>query len=211
MFDRMQKIKGFTVVEMLMVVSVIGILATLLIVGYNGVQQRTRNGVRMDYANKFDDMLKVILINNTPAQVIAAMDPAGGWNRACLGTGYADVNADGRGDCAVFGGTSYISDTATFNTLMTTKVALPSMAKYPVTRSTDGDVVYGPFINAETADGIQVLSLEYVLEGLNQDCMIRPLIYQNGATNSLTPTGDPKYTVSAYGVTECWVMVAKNV
>lgn len=209
MFQRAKTSNGFTVVELLVVILVIGILAAIIIVGYNGFQQRARNAVRIDHAKHFEDILKIALTKTTPADMIAAMDHAGGWDRACLGTGYTDINADGRGDCAAFNGSPYISDTTTFNTLIS-KVALPSMTKYPIARSTDGDVTYGPFVNAEYADSTEMIALEYVLEGLNQDCGLKPLIYQNGATNSLTPTGDPKYTTSAYGVTECWVLIAKN-
>jgi prepilin-type N-terminal cleavage/methylation domain-containing protein len=202
--------KGFTIVELILVIVVIGILATMTYVGYNGMQQRARNHARTEYAQQFKDILKLTLIKNTPAAVIAAMDHGGGWDKACLGTGYTDRNSDGRGDCAVFGGSAYISDTATFNTLLA-KVALPALDKYPKVTSTDGDVTYGPFINAETADGIEVLSMEYVLEGQNQKCLVGPLIYNNGGSNTLTPPGNPNYTVSAYGVTECWVMIAKNI
>jgi prepilin-type N-terminal cleavage/methylation domain-containing protein len=201
--------RGYTVVELILVIIVIAILAIITSVGYNGLQQRARNAARIENAKDFEDIVRITLIKNTPAAVIAAMDHAGGWDKACLGTGYVDRNADGRGDCAVFGGASYVSDTATFNTLLG-NVALPSMTKYPSVTSTDGDITYGPFINAEVADGDEVISLEYVLEGQNQKCMIGPLIYQNGATNSLTPAGNPDYTVSAYGVTECWVFIAKN-
>lgn len=206
-----QEIKnsGFTIVELLVSITVIGILAGLIMVGYNGFQQRARNVARIDYARQQQDILKIVLIKTKPVDVIAAMDHAGGWDRACMGTGYADVNSDGRGDCAAYMGSPYVSDTTTFNTLLA-QVAQPSMVKYPIARSTDGDVTYGPYVNAEYADSTDVIALEYVLEGENQDCGLRPLIYQNGASNSLTPAGSPKYTTSAYGVTECWVMVAKS-
>ncbi len=39
----MQKVKGFTIVELLIVVVVIGVLAAITVVAYNGVQQRARN------------------------------------------------------------------------------------------------------------------------------------------------------------------------
>jgi prepilin-type N-terminal cleavage/methylation domain-containing protein len=211
MLNQAKKITGFTVVELLIVVAVIGILATLTAVGFNGVQQRARNIARIDYARQQQDVLKILLIKTKFDDVIAAMDHTNGWDRACMGTGYTDISvpADGRGDCAAFAGTPYVSDTATFGVLLA-KVAQPSMVKYPVARSTDGDVTYGPYVNVEWADSTDVITLEYVLEGLNQDCGLKPLVYQNGATNSFTPAGNAKYTASAYGVTECWVAVEKR-
>lgn len=35
--------KGFTIVELLIVIVIIGILAALIIVSYNGIQQRAKN------------------------------------------------------------------------------------------------------------------------------------------------------------------------
>ena len=43
----MQKTKsGFTIVELLIVIVVIGILATVTIAIYNGIQQRARDNIR---------------------------------------------------------------------------------------------------------------------------------------------------------------------
>ncbi|MET0980440.1 MAG: type II secretion system protein [Candidatus Saccharimonadales bacterium] len=210
MLIKQQKRHGFTIVELLIVIVVIGILAAITIPAYNGIQQRARNMVKIQAAKSFDQILRVTFVTIPPATLLAAMDSSGGWSRACLGTGYADVNSDGRGDCAVFAGNPYVSVTPAFDALLKT-TALPSMTRYPPYISTDGDHVFGPYINEEWVDGKTMLSLEYVLEGLNQKCLISPLIYKNGSTNSLTPSGNPNYTVSEYGVTECWVAVATDV
>ena len=42
----MRRSKGFTIVELLIVIVIIGILAALVIVAYNGVQQRARDSKR---------------------------------------------------------------------------------------------------------------------------------------------------------------------
>src|SRR5690606_1993042 len=45
--QRVQKQKGFTIVELLIVVVVIAILAAITIVAYNGIQQQANNSRRM--------------------------------------------------------------------------------------------------------------------------------------------------------------------
>ena len=46
MFSLKNKSKGFTIVELLIVIVVIGILATLVIVTFTGIQQKARNSQR---------------------------------------------------------------------------------------------------------------------------------------------------------------------
>jgi len=46
MFSLKRKQKGFTIVELLIVIVVIGILATLVIVTFSGIQQKGRNSQR---------------------------------------------------------------------------------------------------------------------------------------------------------------------
>ncbi len=48
------KSKGFTIVELLIVIVVIGILATLVIVTFTGIQQKARNSQRQTDINAID-------------------------------------------------------------------------------------------------------------------------------------------------------------
>jgi prepilin-type N-terminal cleavage/methylation domain-containing protein len=48
------KSKGFTIVELLIVIVVIGILATLVIVTFTGIQQKARNSQRQTDVNAMD-------------------------------------------------------------------------------------------------------------------------------------------------------------
>jgi prepilin-type N-terminal cleavage/methylation domain-containing protein len=54
MFSLKNKSKGFTIVELLIVIVVIGILATLVIVTFTGIQQKARNSQRQTDINAVD-------------------------------------------------------------------------------------------------------------------------------------------------------------
>jgi type II secretory pathway pseudopilin PulG len=52
---------GFTIVELLVIITVIAILAAITIVAYNGIQERARNAIRI---NDLDTLRKVIETHN---------------------------------------------------------------------------------------------------------------------------------------------------
>lgn len=56
--------KGFTIVELLIVIVVIGILAGLVITTYNGIQQKARNTERTTDLKTFQSQLEAYNANN---------------------------------------------------------------------------------------------------------------------------------------------------
>ena len=56
--------KGFTIVELLIVIVVIGILAAIVIVAYNGVQSRARDVERKSEISTFEKKLGVFYATN---------------------------------------------------------------------------------------------------------------------------------------------------
>lgn len=56
--------KGFTIAELLIVIVIIGILASLIVALYNGVQLRARDAQRADDANTVQKFLETYLVTN---------------------------------------------------------------------------------------------------------------------------------------------------
>jgi type II secretion system protein G len=85
-----QKQKGFTIVELLIVIVVIGILAAITIVAYNGVQSRARDTLRIDGIGKIRDALELYRVDNgvyptainSGTTTTGNVYPGGGWEVA---------------------------------------------------------------------------------------------------------------------------------
>lgn len=148
---------GFTIVELLIVIVVIGVLAAITIVAYNGVQQRARNAQTIAAVNDYIKGYTAYAIDN-------GSYPIGG--NYCIGQGYAGglcwdnrVYVTPSGLAAALG--SYMSN-------------LPNPSTTPVYRnSTDGfraGILY-------VAAGY---GLRYQLEGESTSCGI------TGATRAIT-------------------------
>jgi len=99
------KSKGFTIVELLIVIVVIAILATLVIVTFTGIQQKARDSQRQTDINALDSHLEAYFAQNgyyptlldmqTPAFISANMkgldpqaliDPKGSSSATLVGT-----------------------------------------------------------------------------------------------------------------------------
>lgn len=204
--------KGFTIVELLVVIVVIGVLAAITIVSFSSTSAQARNASRISAASHAIELMQTVLSYNTSASVIATMNLEDvGYYNACVGKGLVDRNADGKGDCGVYNGTVYAKQSATFDTLVSSVSALPDMAKYPASTATDGDVVYGPFFETLIVDSVARFAMEYGLEGTGQKCSLGPLVY-GGSPYTLTKPGGAaaNYTSSGSGVTGCIVYVANQ-
>jgi len=64
MISLKQKSKGFTIVELLIVIVVIAILATLVIVTFTGIQQKARDSKRETDIDALDSHLEAFYANN---------------------------------------------------------------------------------------------------------------------------------------------------
>jgi prepilin-type N-terminal cleavage/methylation domain-containing protein len=87
------KQKGFTIVELLIVIVVLGILAALVLNAYSGVQQRARNAQTLSAINAY----RKALIQYATEQ--GDYPQVTGQNTVCLGEFNPDSDGDGTGDC----------------------------------------------------------------------------------------------------------------
>src|SRR5690349_10510829 len=68
--------KGFTIVELLIVIVVIGILATLVIVTFTGIQQKARNTKRTTDINAIDSHVEAYFAQNGYYPTLAHLNDA---------------------------------------------------------------------------------------------------------------------------------------
>lgn len=134
------KTRGFTIVELLIVIVVIAILAAITVVAYNGIQQRTRNASRFTEASQVAKLLSAYKAANGAFPTIGS-----GASAVCVGSGFPDFNNDSLLDCwdvRIYNAT-YHPD-ATFNNALQTMGRLSAGDRTVVEYPFDGNGFVGP-------------------------------------------------------------------
>lgn len=171
-----KKQSGFTIVELLIVIVIIAILATITVVAYNGITQRADNTRRIAAAKEWYKRIQAYTAANT------AYPPGALNNHACLGTGYPtdlDVNPDE--DCLGTGNVKH-PNTSLNNALAT----LGTLPVFPPDKLVSGAAIGTTAgISLRSVDALvdtstgtsqaQYPFLYYWLRGTNQDCVLRPV------------------------------------
>lgn len=83
--------RGFTIVELLIVIVVVGILAAITIVAYNGIQARARDSSRTSAVRQIQKSLELYrqVNNRYPPQVPIGTNVPAGFGTGIWGTGYS--------------------------------------------------------------------------------------------------------------------------
>ncbi|MBL8159864.1 type II secretion system protein [Candidatus Saccharibacteria bacterium] len=196
------KNRGFTIVELLIVIVVIGILALIVISSFRQIQRNSRNQSRIQYVKTIEKALYSARLQAGPVPNFWGVDTS-----ACIGEGMIDANSDSTPDCYYEGTTVYRSSIPVVTTWMrngsSISGAYPLLYIGPNSNS-------APFLvyDASVIDGVASdLSLRYFLEGEGLNCGLKTAASTGG--NTYTMTNPANNSGSFSGVTACVVPLIK--
>lgn len=195
---------GFTIVELLIVIVVIGILAAITIVAFNGIQERAKNTQRISAAK---DWQKLITLYTTdkgayPSSLIG--------NHICLGSGYptdlesppVTTNEDCNGSGNVKHPHTGIS--AAFATV-------GSAPRFPPDKMVTGAAIgtavglslraYDTLDPGTPNEKTSYPMMHYWLYGQSQDCGLKPTL--NRVTGGFSSTSNVTFTNNDGNFTHC--------
>ncbi len=174
-----QKNRGFTIVELLIVIVVIGILASITVVAYRGVQTRSRNVTRTSEASQAAKLLTAYKSTNDSYPPIGS-----GAGYTCIGSGFPDFNNDGLTDCwdvRIYNVTAH-PDT-TFNAALKSVGSMPAGNRTVVEYPFDGNGFLGPvFVVAGGINSIGPAYVRFYQEGSSCPNGSRTVWTGNGGT-----------------------------
>ena len=168
--------KGFTIVELLIVIVVIAILAAISIVAYNGIQTRAENTKTINGVTAYAKALSLYAADKGVYPTVAGYP--------CMGT--PSANSCGRtttvtGGCDFSGGTS--TDTSFDSLLVPTYVsAKPALSDQ--TMNCSGSIYKGGYVNPNSTD-VKNFYMQFYLK--NTEC---PTTLGTGKVYSTNTSGE---------------------
>ena len=190
-----RKLRGFTIVELLIVIVVIAILAAISIVAYNGIQQRARNSNTATVVNGYIKALtSYAVVNNSYPPIVN-----NGGTYACFGE-------NNPGDLCWNRIVSQTVETTSFNDAIKPFLGntIPDVNTSLISNKNGAMFVNHPN-STVTLDGQQYrYYIVYIMEGSGAKCPVGPLLSGGWATfTSTAPVSG--YTLALSGGTECWI------
>ena len=189
-----QKQTGFTIVELLIVIVVIGILAALVLNNIGTAQVQARNTQTINAAETYKKGLISYATANGAFPTTATF--------ACLGGAYPG------GKCV--DNVNYATDAA-FDTVLKTVIGgslpMPSITAKPY----DG-MIFVPASVGDTLDGVPANFIAYYLEGSTTKCPVGPVVSYPGSGVAFTSTPPASGITMTYNGTEagCWVSLVQT-
>lgn len=110
-----RKQQGFTIVELLIVIVVIGILAGLVITTYNGIQQKARNTERTTDLKTFQSQLEAYYASNGSYPGTDSLGTTSGSNVTFIGTNLKGMDKETLRDPKAAAGDYSLAATPTAN------------------------------------------------------------------------------------------------
>ncbi len=193
---------GFTIVEILIVIVIIGILAAITIVSYNGIQKRAYVSQTVSTVQAYKQALMAYGSVNSAY-------PAVGGGGVCLGTGYVDRNSDGIADCGAADGGGKVD--TTFNNQLKTLISIPAALGYSFQAPFSSSQWIGVYIENwdqfKVNDIITPHMIRYALPGKNQNCGDASVVeeYGGGRVFPDMKTSTTSYSWSDNNSTMCLV------
>ena len=186
-----KKYYGFTIVELLIVIVVIGVLAAISVAAYSGIQQRAKNTAIISAANQ-----SLKLINAYIAETGKYPPTTGAGDRLCVTVSSGCMD----------GGGLVTNLDAVFNTAFATLGNLPQSAP------TEGASAYGiaySYRGTRTYNGdVQPAILQYFLIGHNRQCGAPNVSVANWSVGAPSSTGYSRnLTASGVNKTECIISI----
>lgn len=192
-----RKYSGFTIVELLIVIVIIGILAALVIVAYNGIQVRAKNTSRVASARELQKIVNAYVAQEGKYPYTSY---------GCMGSGYTDWDGDGFLDCYAKT-TNRQRPNATLNNELQKIAPLPKVetSDVPGTSESYRGYLYYPNVTIDGKAGR--VMMVYWLEGTSQNCGAPGVLTPTGVSLVFLLNGAPNTVPNSAGTTLCYVAI----
>jgi prepilin-type N-terminal cleavage/methylation domain-containing protein len=194
---------GFTIVELLIVIVIIGILAAISLVAYNGIQQRANNSSRIANASAAIKLINAYTTTYGAYPTTTA--------NSCVGNGFPIRQDLGYAVCWGYDSSTPSNRNATFNDTELRKIgSLPNNTTPGVVTpfwTGLGPVwIYDP---ARTVDGAsRPAMILYFLDGANKECSVGDIIRQTSGNAWASVTTTPRMSSTHGNSTFCYAALS---